>query len=185
MKAPEIVKDLMVPLEDYATVSQNATLYEAVIALEETHVRSHHHRYPHRAVLVLDDSGNTVGKLSQWDLIKALEPRYREMTDSKSLSRFGLSRDYIRSMVKSRGLWQKPLDNLAEKASSIRVKEVMYTPAEGEYVEETASLDEGIHQLIMGHHQSLLVTSGSKVVGILRLIDVFFVICGMIKASRE
>jgi CBS domain-containing protein len=185
MESPKYVKDLMVPLEDYATVSQDATLYEAVVALEETQMRSHLTRYPHRAVLVLDDSGNTVGKLSQWDLIKALEPRYREMTDAKSLSRFGLSRDYIRSMVKSQGLWQKPLDNLAEKASRIKVKEVMYTPAEGEYVEENATLDEGIHQLIMGHHQSLLVTRGTRVVGILRLIDVFFVISKMIKASKD
>ena len=30
-----LVKDLMVPLEEYATVSHNATIYEAVLALEK------------------------------------------------------------------------------------------------------------------------------------------------------
>lgn len=30
-----IVKDLMVPLEEYATVHEGATLYEAVLALEK------------------------------------------------------------------------------------------------------------------------------------------------------
>ena len=30
-----------------------------------------------------------------------------------------------------------------------------------------------IHQLVLGHHQSLLVTRGDKIVGILRLTDVF------------
>jgi CBS domain-containing protein len=185
VKPPKEVKDLMVPIEDYATVPQDATLYEAVIALEETQMRSHHHQYPHRAVLVLDEGSKVVGKLSQWDLIKALEPGYGEITDSKSLSRFGFSPNFIRSMVKSRGLWQKPLDNLAEKAARIKVRSVMYTPAEGEFVDADASLDEGIHQLIMGHHQSLLVTSGSRVVGVLRLIDVFFVICNMIKSSKD
>ena len=30
-----MVKDLMVPLEEYATVDEDATLYEAYIALEE------------------------------------------------------------------------------------------------------------------------------------------------------
>ena len=29
------VKDLMVPLSEYATVSEDATLYEAVLSLEE------------------------------------------------------------------------------------------------------------------------------------------------------
>ena len=43
----------------------------------------------------------------------------------------------------------------------------------GEYVSEDSSLDVAIHQLIIGHHQSLLVTSGKKIVGILRLTDVF------------
>jgi len=53
------------------------------------------------------------------------------------------------------------------------VKNFMYTPTEGEYVEESASLNEAIHQLIMGHHQSLLVTRKKQIVGILRLTDVF------------
>jgi signal-transduction protein with cAMP-binding, CBS, and nucleotidyltransferase domain len=34
-------------------------------------------------------------------------------------------------------------------------------------------LDEAIHHLIMGHHQSLLVKRDDQIVGILRLTDVF------------
>lgn len=41
----------------------------------------------------------------------------------------------------------------------------MCTPDEGEYVEEKASLEEGIHQMVMGQHQSLLVTRENRVVG--------------------
>jgi predicted transcriptional regulator len=58
----------------------------------------------------------------------------------------------------------------------------MYTPTEGEYVEENASLGEAIHQLVMGHHQSLLVTSGQQIVGILRLVDVFKDVCEAMKS---
>ena len=57
----------------------------------------------------------------------------------------------------------------------------MYKPSEGEYVKEEASLNEGIHQLIVGHHQSLLVTRDKEIVGVLRLSDVFREICHMIK----
>jgi predicted transcriptional regulator len=49
----------------------------------------------------------------------------------------------------------------------------MYTPSEGEYIEADASLCEAVHMLVMGHHQSLLVTRDKKIVGILRLTDVF------------
>jgi len=178
------VKDLMVSLEDYASVSQEATLYEAVLALDEAQRQRHSDRHPRRAVLVLDDEGHVVGKLSQWDFIRALEPRYDEIVDFNSLVRLGFSSRFIRSMVRDQGLWQKPLDNLCERAARIKVKNVMYNPAEGEYVQEDSSLDEGIHQLVIGHHQSLLVTRNSEVVGVLRLSDVFSKICAIMRSSR-
>jgi len=174
----------MVSLADYASVSQDATLYEAIVALEEAQKRLHRDLHRHRAVLVLDADGQAIGKLSQWDFIRALEPRYNEIIDLKSLARFGFSAGFVRSMIKDQGLWQKPLDNLCQRASQIQVKEVMYTPAEGEYVEAEATLDEAIHQLVIGHHQSLLVTSGSRVVGVLRLSDVFSEVCKMMKSSQ-
>jgi CBS domain-containing protein len=178
------VKDLMVSLADYAAVSQDATLYEAVLALDEAQKRLHRDRHPHRAVLVLDSEGQVVGKLSQWDFIRALEPRYNEIVDFNSLVRLGWSTRFIRSMIEDQGLWQKPLDNLCQRASRIKVKDIMYTPAEGEYVPEDATLDEGIHQLVIGHHQSLLVTRDSKVVGVLRLSDVFAQVCEIMRASQ-
>lgn len=177
------IVDLMIPLSDYALVSEDATLYDAVIALEEAQTRFTTRRYAHRAVLVHNADGVIIGKLSQRDIIRGLEPRYSEITDSK-MAHFGFSASFIKSIVKSQGLWQKPLDNLAEKGSRIKVKDVMYTPAEGEYVNQSASLNEAIHQLIMGDHQSLLVTSGGRVTGVLRLTDVFAEIASLIRSSR-
>jgi signal-transduction protein with cAMP-binding, CBS, and nucleotidyltransferase domain len=49
----------------------------------------------------------------------------------------------------------------------------MYSPSEGEYIEAHAALCEAIHMLVMGHHQSLLVTREGEIVGVLRLTDVF------------
>ena len=50
------VKDLMVPLSEYATVPEDATLYEAVMSLEEAQEKfeDKHTRYRHRAILILD-----------------------------------------------------------------------------------------------------------------------------------
>ncbi len=179
------IRELMIPLANYATVSLNATLLEAVLALEKAHQRQHHDRYPHRAVLVCDLDGRVVGKLSMLDVLRALEPGYKEISDFNHSMRFGFSAGFIKSMVKNYNLWQKPLDDLCRKAAQIIVKDVMYTPAEGEYVRVDAALDEAVHQLVIGHHQSLLVTDAERnVMGVLRLADVFSEVCNLIKASK-
>ena len=167
------VKDLMVPLDEYATVPESATLYEAVLALEEAQEKFEHLPYKHRAVLVYGPKDRIVGKLSQLDIIKALEPKYGEMGDIKSLSRFGLSRKFITSILEQNYLWEKPLTDICRKAADTTVRDFMHRPGEGEYVSEVASLEMACHQLVLGHHQSLLVTRGDKIVGILRLTDVF------------
>ena len=175
------VKELMVPLEEYATVSEESSLYEAVLALEEAQDRFRKDRYKHRAILVYDKNRKIVGKLSQLDVIKGLESGYKNL-DLSGVKHTGFSPEFIKSLIKTYDLWSKPLDEMCRKAPSIKVKEVMYTPTEGEYVREDATLDEAIHQLVMGKHQSLLVTTGEKIVGILRLTDVFLEIGEVMKA---
>lgn len=168
------VKDMMVPLADYATVSEDATLAEAVIALKEAQEHFDQNRYRHRAILVLDKRRSVVGKVSQIDTLKALEPKYRGLGDLAELEGlYGLKTDSIRQMIADHGLWKQPIDDICRKAASLKVKEIMHTPTQGEYVQEDANLNEAIHQLILGRHQSLLVTRGRDIVGVLRLTDVF------------
>ena len=179
------VADIMVPLADYARVSEDATLLEAILALEEAQKNVDTARDKHRAVLVFDKKNNIVGKLSQLDVLKGIEPNYRKIGDLSDTSLLGFSPRFIMSMLDDYGLWRKPLDGICKKAASIKVKDIMYTPGEGEFVEETTSLDEAIHQLVMGHHQSLLVTRSKTIVGVLRLTDVFKTICDGIKDCRS
>jgi CBS domain-containing protein len=170
-----LVKDLMVPLSEYATVTEEATLYEAVLALEEAqeNFEDKHTRYLHRAILILDKYGHVIGKLSQLDVLRALEPKYQKMMQGKGLKHYGFAKKFEQSILDKFKLFANPLDDICRKAGEQNVKEFMYTPTEGEYVAEDAALDLAIHQLIVGHHQSLLVTRGEKIVGILRLTDVF------------
>ena len=169
------VNDLMVPLSEYATVTEDATLYEAVLALEKAQEKyeDKHTRYSHRAILVLDKNGKVAGKLSQLDVLKALEPKYQDMIEGAGYHRFGFTKEFMKSMLQGYHLFASPLEDICRKAGEKNVKAVMYTPSEGEYVSEDATLDEAIHQLIMGHHQSLLVTRDVSIVGVLRLSDVF------------
>jgi CBS domain-containing protein len=169
------VKDLMVPLSEYATVTENATLYEAVLSLEEAQEKfeDKHTRYRHRGIVILDKDGNVVGKLSQLDVLRALEPKYQEMLQGEGLHRFGFTKKFEKSILEDYHLFANPLDDICRKAGEQNVQKFMSTPTEGEYVSGDASLDVAIHQFVMEHHQSLLVTAGEKIVGILRLTDVF------------
>jgi len=173
------VKELMVPLSDYATVHQTASLREAVVVLEEIRKKSPS-RIPHRAVLVVDEKGDVVGKVSQWDVVRSLEPKYKEIGEFDQLARFGFSVEFIENMQKTYNLWHEPSRNIGELTSNICVSDIMYTPTAGEYVAEDSTLRVAIHQMVVGQHQSLLVLRDKKVVGILRFTDVFIEVAKLI-----
>jgi predicted transcriptional regulator len=78
-------------------------------------------------------------------------------------------------------LWEHASDSLSEITSNIYVKDIMYTPTEGEYVSADSTLRQAIHQMVVGEHQSLLVAQDRKVIGILRFIDVFNKIAALIR----
>ncbi len=180
----KLVKELMVPLAKYATVSQEGTLFEAVMALEQAQEKFDQSRYRHRAVLVYNNEGDIVGKVSQLDVLRALEPKYKAMDIPGSLSRFGLTKRFQETMLEQLRFWDKPMDDICRKAARIKVKEFMYTPGEGEYINEDETMDRAINQLVMGHHQSLLVLKDDKIVGILRKTDVFIEIVRAMKACE-
>ena len=175
------VNDLMVPLSEYATVPETATLFDAVNALEQAQEDFDHTRYRHRAVLVLDESGKVIGKLSQLDALKALEPKYHDMLDRRRLRSFGFTKDFMRSMLKEYQLFDSSLEDICRKAGEQSVTKYMYSISEGEYIAESATLDEAIHQFVLGRHQSLLVTQEGSILGILRLTDVFAAVYHVMK----
>jgi CBS domain-containing protein len=179
------VKDIMIPLSEYATAPEDATLHEVIMALEKAQKEFDKTKDRHRAVLVYDKHHRIVGKISQLDVLRALEPNYTEIGHPESLSRFGFSLKFLRSILEHNYLWDKPLNNICRKAAELKASTFMYSISEGEYVEANTPLDEAIHQLVVGHHQSLLVTRGNDIVGVLRICDVFRVICQMIKATED
>lgn len=178
------IRQIMVPLSEYATVREGATLLDAVLALEKAQEEFEHYQYRHRAILVLDSGGRVVGKLSQLDVLRALEPEETREADIKQLMRFGFSPEFIRAFRKRKRLDAAPLEDLCAKAAGLKVEAFMQAPGEGEYVEVGASLDMAIHQLVAGDHLSLLVTEGDLIVGILRLTDVFAAVFHLMKECQ-
>ena len=168
------IKNLMVPLDEYATVAEEATLADAVLALERAQEAFDCTKYRHRAILVLDKKKHVIGKISQIDALRALEPKYKEIQGQDTKSSFRhFSRMFLKSMLEHHRLFDGSLDDLRKRVAGISVKDFMQGLSTDDCLNEDATLDEAIHILIMGHHQSLLVTRNGDIVGILRLTDVF------------
>lgn len=168
------VKDLMVPISEYATVHVGTTLTDALRALEKAQHAFTERQYQHRAILVLDDEGKVVGKVSQMRALKAITPSYEFDSKIEDLENFSFSDSYVSRLREHYRIQGGFLTNESlQKAASMKVEEFMQTPTRGEYVSEDSSLDTAIHQLVTGTHLGLLVTRGPQIVGILRMSDVF------------
>lgn len=168
------VKDLMVPISEYATVVVGTSLIDAVLALEVAQEAYSASKYEHRAILVLDENKAVIGKVGQLRILKAIETRYDLGCDVEKLSQFKFSDQYIADKCEHYRLEGPILDQDSFRATANKkVEEFMQRPTPGEFVSEESSLDMAIHKLVAGTHLSLLVTRGEEIVGILRIGDVF------------
>ena len=114
----------MVPLSEYATVSEDASLMDALEALENSQKAFDQNRYKHRAILVFDKHQHVIGKISQHDVIKSLEPHYGkiEKEGHKAWTHYGLGSAFVESALNTYRLWDKPLENLCKKAVLLNLR---------------------------------------------------------------
>ncbi len=167
------VKDLMVPLSEYATVPVGSTLFEAVLALEKAQEEFDHTKYRHRAVLIMDQQNRVIGKLSHMDALRALEPQQDCSNGIQDLVRFGFSPEFVSDLRMRERLKAAPLSDLCKQTLALKVEDFMRATGEAEFIDHDASLDIAIHRLVLGNHLSLLVTRSGDTIGILRVADVF------------
>ncbi|MFO7965400.1 MAG: CBS domain-containing protein [Desulfobacterales bacterium] len=178
------VRDLMVPLSEYATVPTGSSVFEAVFALEKAQEEYDHSKYHHRAVLVMDQDGKVVGKLSQLDVLRSINAGNRQMEEIGEIGRFGFSPNFIGAMHEKHRPKGRSLQEICRNPAKMRVEEFMQAPSEYEYIRVDASLDEAIHQLAAGPYLSLMVMEEGSVIGILRMSDVFAAIFHAMKENE-
>lgn len=168
------VRDLMVPFSEYASVRVGTTLLDALLALERAQDDYSMSKYQHRAVLVLDEKDRVVGKISQLRALKAIETEFVGHLELDDLRKFTFSETYIAALkAKHRLQGQVITSETLRVASQKKVEEFMQSPTPGEFIADDAGVDTAIHLLTAGAHLSLLVVKDEKIVGILRISDVF------------
>lgn len=169
------VQDLMLPLERYTAVAEEATLKEVFLALEGA-FRGTGATDPTRArdfaVLVKNRDGRVLGRLVVWDVLQGLEGQ-------------ALARVDPLAMVDGYSGWSRPLEHLASRAENLRARDLVRALHKDEYIDKDAGLDEALHRLVGNRFLSLIATHGGKAVGILRVVDVFLFVCDQLRSDPD
>ncbi|MBW2262745.1 MAG: CBS domain-containing protein [Deltaproteobacteria bacterium] len=175
------VKDVMLPIEEYATILVGSTVQEALAALNKAQLGLTYDRHHHRAILVLDTNGDVVGKLTHLSILGKLQPQLLGNDDIQFLDRAGLTPEFVESMEESYRHLNTSLETLCARAGGLRVEDAMVPTFES--IGEDATIAEAISRVVSAHVQSILVTRHDKVVGILRTSDLFEEVADLIRGT--
>lgn len=160
------VKDVMIPIADYTTLTQDTTVREAIDKLRESFSAkvstSRIMETGHRSILVFDERGKIRGILAIIDLLNAIMPAYLSapkpsMADSIQYSPMFWS-----------GMFEREVMRLATK----KIKDVM-SPAPLT-ISANANLMEAAYIMITNNERRLAVIKAGEVVGVIREQELFF-----------
>jgi CBS domain-containing protein len=182
-----IVKDLMVPISEYATIPEGSSLFKAVIALENAKQERAGNVHPHWMVLIMGKNKKVLGKLSQLDILRALSPRDTYTDKIDEMGKFGFSSNFISKMREEYRLKKSSLEDFYThpETMNMKVEDFMKTIGENEFVDENTALDTAAHMMFVKNRLSLLVTRENRFIGVLRLSDVFSTILNaMLKVAH-
>jgi predicted transcriptional regulator len=167
------VRELMRPVQEFPRISDQATFMDAVEALEKAQQAFSTGKAAQRILLVYDEAGKIVGKLSPMDLVQGLEPNYDRIDSLKSESRYRLGQNILDRMKEEFRLWQRPLMELCKKAYNVRIENFVKLPSPDHMVKVDDKMDGAFHLFVVGRHDSLFVKEEEEIVGLIRFSDVY------------
>lgn len=175
------VNELMVPVDEFPRISHSATFMEAVFALEAAQEKFLSGESGQRILLVVDDQKEVIGKISPIDLFVGLETNYTKVNAEETIKRYGFK--YIwKSMQEDYRLWENPFKDLCQKAADVRIRDFYKSPSGGQMVKADDPLAKCFHLFVMHRHDSLFVTQGDEIIGLLRFSDVYRRVSDSMKA---
>lgn len=179
-----LVKNLMVPLEEYPQIDQDSSLFDAILALDRKRQQTPEGKQPHRAVLVRDSQGRIVGKIGELVFLTALEMKTDVLDELNSMAQDHIHADSMRSAIDNYQFLQEDFIDHFQRAFKLKVRDVM-RPVANEALEETDTCHEALHKIVKYQTLSVLVTRRGTVVGVLRLSDLFEEVTEKVKALHD
>lgn len=160
------VIDIMVPLKEFTTLTEDRTVQEAVGQLKDNFspevTTSRLMVTLHRSILVLDNSGKARGTLTIADLLKGIMPAYL------SAPKPAMADSIIYSPMFWTGMFTKDVKLLASK----KIKDVMSEAPLT--IDGDSNLMEAAHMILSHGVTRLCVEKDGEVVGVIRKQDLFF-----------
>ncbi len=169
------VQEIMLPLSLYAVVNDDATLLDALHALDAAQAKLQEGMQKHRAVLVRNRKGEFVGKLGYHAFLQALLPHHRAAFEQSVVQRANIDEELVSRAMDAMEMLESETMDLCELAAHIKVRDVCVPGTIN--IAEDASLMEALRLMNKHNTLSLLVTRQGNVTGILRLSDVFDTVC--------
>lgn len=150
-------EDIMVAIGDYTTITEDATIFEAIKVLRQTFHRDGKAWYGHRSAVVLDHKGRLTGILTLRGLLKAAG--FRELDEDMGIKSESWGWYYTRRL---------------REEMNIKVRDVMRPIALATVKAETPVSDIAL-ALLKHQVNSLPVLKRGELIGIVRTIDIFLV----------
>ncbi|MEW5899067.1 MAG: CBS domain-containing protein [Bacillota bacterium] len=153
MPVTRLVRDIMVPIAEYPVVDEDATIMEAIKTLRESFHQKDGTWYGFQSLMVLNKKGELVGLLTLKSFLVALQMR-----------------DFLEHMLKRdpTGLFFTP-----HLFDDFNVRKIM-RPLELITIQEDATVLEALLVIVKKNINSLPVLAGTKPVGMVRTIDLFW-----------
>lgn len=179
MPSSPVVAAFMIPLEQYPVVSATTPLGEAVAAIRSGMAKPALSGF--RRVLVVDDSGSLVGTAAMAELLRGLEPGILRSTSEGVAQGFatpfsddsGVGSELFWDRTLGEGFPQRPSRAVADVARPITVT-----------IGSTEPLARALQRMLQHDREMLPVVDDGKVLGVVRLVDIFDRIATLIGAAK-
>ena len=172
------VRHIMIPISDYTTIKEDASIAEAIEKLRDSFSAAAHTsrlmEIGHRSIMVFDNQGKMKGLLDIRNLLTALMPPYLSMPKPSMAD----------SIQFSPMFWSGAFYREVRQLSKTRVKQIM-SPAPNT-VKENANLMEAAYMMVSNKVIRMAVVNKSNaVVGVIREWDLFFEMERALRLSKE
>lgn len=104
----KIVKEMMTPISECATLHEDANMAEAIRTFESENKRYADAPYRNQSLMVIDSNRHAVERLSQVDMMHSLEPDYFEFGEPHWINRTVLNKKVLPILREEFQLWEKP-----------------------------------------------------------------------------
>ena len=159
-----VVRDLVIPLEDFPHLNENQTLHDAVEVLL-SYKCGEYDRIRYAEILILNDRNQLSGRVTLQNLLLSLDPRLKEASKVKGFE--GKGSEFLDLVI----LWEDSFFVECRKWSHIPIKDLM-SPIK----HIVKGSDPVLKALaIMTNTQSFVipVAEEDRIIGVIRLKEIF------------